>query len=207
MRNAVQDFVHYLTVERGVSPNTLAAYRNDLTQLVEFVSSRNGHSRGIRTWADVSDQTISDYVLYLHDLGYSQSTRARKIASCKSLFGFLVMEDVVETNPTANLSSPRTGRSLPKALTEEEIDRLLSMASEDDTPESIRDQTMLELLYATGMRVSELTSLNLEDVYHRQQLRQVLRQRRQGAAAADSRTGGGVAGVVHCGRAAAAGVR
>ena len=164
MRDAVEDFVHYLTVERGVSPNTLAAYRNDLTQLVEFVSSRNGHSRGIRTWADVSDQTISEYVLHLHDLGYSQSTRARKIASCKSLFGFLVMEDVVKANPTANLSSPRTGRSLPKALTEEEIDRLLSTASEDDTPESSRDQTMLELLYATGMRVSELVSLNLEDV-------------------------------------------
>ena len=164
MRDAVEDFVHYLTVERGVSPNTLAAYRNDLTQLVEFVSSRNGHSRGIRTWADVSDQTISEYVLHLHDLGYSQSTRARKIASSKSLFGFLVMEDVVKANPTANLSSPRTGRSLPKALTEEEIERLLSTASEDDTPESSRDQTMLELLYATGMRVSELVSLNLEDV-------------------------------------------
>ena len=164
MRDAVEDFVHYLTVERGVSPNTLAAYRNDLTQLVEFVSSRNRHSRGIRTWADVSDQTISEYVLHLHDLGYSQSTRARKIASCKSLFGFLLMEDVVNTNPTANLSSPRTGRSLPEALTEEDIDSLLSAASEDDTPESSRDQTMLELLYATGMRVSELVSLNLEDV-------------------------------------------
>ena len=160
MRDAVEDFVQYLTVERGVSPNTLAAYRNDLTQLVEFVTSRNGN----RTWADVSDQTISEYVLHLHDLGYSQSTRARKMASCKSLFGFLLMEDVVETNPTANLSSPRKGRSLPEALTEEEIDRLLSTASEDDTPESTRDGAMLELLYATGMRVSELISLNLEDV-------------------------------------------
>ena len=120
--------------------------------------------RGIRTWADVSDQTISEYVLYLHDLGYSQSTRARKMASCKSLFGFLVMEDVVKSNPTANLRSPRMGRSLPEALTEEDIDRLLSAASERDTPESSRDQTMLELLYATGMRVSELISLNLEDV-------------------------------------------
>ena len=164
MRDAFEDFVQYLTVERGVSPNTLAAYRNDITQLVEFVTSRNGHSLGIRTWADVSDQTISEYVMYLHDLGYSQSTRARKMASCKSLFGFLLMEDMVETNPTANLSSPRKGRSLPEALTEDEIDRLLSAASDDDTPESTRDRTMLELLYATGMRVSELISLNLEDV-------------------------------------------
>ena len=164
MRDAVEDFVQYLTVERGVSPNTLAAYRNDLTQLIEFVSSRDGHSRGIRTWADVSDQTISDYVLYLHDLGYSQSTRARKMASCKSLFRFLVLEDVVKNNPTVNFSSPRKGRSLPEALTEEDIDSLLSADSEDDSPESSRDQTMLELLYATGMRVSELISLNLEDV-------------------------------------------
>ncbi len=163
LKDAVESFVQHLTVERGVSSNTLAAYRNDLGQLVEFVSSRNDHSPGIRTWADVSDQTISEYVLHLHDLGYSQSTRARKVASCKSLFGFLVMEDVVENNPTSNLSSPRGGRSLPETLTEDDIDRLLSTAS-DDAPESSRDQTMLELLYATGMRVSELISLNLEDV-------------------------------------------
>ena len=207
MRDAVEGFIHYLTVERGVSPNTLAAYSNDLTQLVEFVTSRNGLVSGIRTWADVSEQAISDYVLYLHDLGYSQSTRARKIASCKSLFGFLVMEDVVESNPTANLSSPRLGRSLPEALTEEEIDRLLSSGSEDDSPESIRNQTMLELLYATGMRVSELVSLNLEDVYTDSSYARCYGKGGKGAADSDLRTRGGDGRAVHRGSAAPDGVR
>ena len=161
MKELLEDFLHYMTVERGVSPNTLAAYRNDLSQLIEYLESRNHRPA---SWADVSEQTISDYVLHLHDLGYSETTRARKIASTKSLFGFLVMEQVLESNPTVNLSSPKIGRSLPDPLTIEEIERLLEAPAALDTPESRRDLAMLDLLYATGMRVSELTALDLEDV-------------------------------------------
>lgn len=149
-----------MTVERGASPNTLAAYRNDLEQLTEFLQAADG----CIAWNEITEQTISEYVLYLHGLGYSETTRARKIASAKSLFGFLVGEGTLEGNPTSNVSAPRIGRSLPKALSIEEVDKLLAAPGQIHTPEATRDQAMLELLYASGMRVSELLSLDLEDI-------------------------------------------
>ena len=164
MQERLEEFFHYMTVERGVSSNTLAAYRNDLSQLVEYLEGRNLGAFRPASWADVSEQTISDYVLYLHELGYSETTRARKIASAKSLFGFLVMEQVLEGNPTANVGSPKIGRSLPDPLTIDEMERLLEVPAALKTPEARRDLVMIELLYATGMRVSELTALDIEDV-------------------------------------------
>ena len=164
MREQLEDFLHYMTVERGVSNNTIAAYRNDLVQLTEYLDAQySGRFRPF-TWADISEQTISDYVLHLHELGYSETTRARKIASLKSMFGFLVMEQVLEKNPTANVGSPKVGRSLPDPLTFDEIERLLSIPASLDSPEGLRDLAMLDLLYATGMRVSELTALDLADI-------------------------------------------
>lgn len=164
MNELVENFLHYMTVERGASPNTLAAYRNDLEQLTEFLQLAMGLSNQDIPWKEVSEQTISNYVLYLHELAYSETTRARKIASTKSLFGFLLTEGFLEGNPTANVSAPKIGRSLPEALTIEEVDRLLAAPIGIHTPEAIRDQAMLELLYASGMRVSELLSLNTDDV-------------------------------------------
>ena len=163
MRESVDGFLNFMAVERGVSPNTLAAYRSDLDQLVQYLQSRNEGDRGIDGWERVDEQSISAYLLQLHDRGYSDTTRARKVASAKSLFSFLMEEDVIEKDPTENLSSPRLGRSLPEVLTVDEVDRLLT-ASQGDSPEAKRDQTMLELLYATGMRVSELVSLEMDDL-------------------------------------------
>ncbi|MCH7800489.1 MAG: site-specific tyrosine recombinase XerD [Chloroflexi bacterium] len=164
MRESVDNFLHYMTVERGVSPNTLAAYRNDLNQLTEFQESRSGRSDDSARWSDIGDDDIAAYVLHLHDLGYSDTTRARKVASAKSMFGFLVQEGEVQRNPTENLRSPRVGRSLPEALTVEEVERLLSAPNSQNTPESLRDRAMLELLYATGMRVTEMVSLDIDDI-------------------------------------------
>ena len=164
MNESVDRFLHYITVERGLSPNTLAAYRNDLNQLVEYLASRNGVSEGRDPWAHVNDQTIASYVLWLHELGYSDTTRARKVASTKSMFSFFVDEGIVATDPTEYLSSPRVGRSLPEPLSAEEVERLLIAQPGDTTPESLRDRAMLELIYATGMRVSELVSLDLDDL-------------------------------------------
>jgi integrase/recombinase XerD len=153
-----------MTVERGVSPNTLAAYRNDLHQLTEFQESRSGRSDDALRWSDIGDDDIAAYVLHLHDLGYSDTTRARKVASTKSMFGFLIQEGEVQRNPTENLRSPRVGRSLPEALTVDEVERLLSAPNSQHTPESLRDRAMLELLYATGMRVTEMVSLDVDDI-------------------------------------------
>ena len=106
MNEVVESFLNYMTVERGASPNTLAAYRNDLTQLTEYLQSLDGLSDERIAWEEVTERTISDYVLYLRGLGYSETTMARKIASTKSLFGFLVDDGVLEGNPTTNVSAP-----------------------------------------------------------------------------------------------------
>lgn len=164
MRERLEDFLHYMTVERGVSTNTISAYRNDLDQFIEYLESSNLGGFPPISWDHVSEQVISNYVLHLHELGYSETTKARKIASMKSLFRFLVMEQVLENNPTANLGTPKIGRSLPHPLSIDEIERLLSLPASLDTPEGLRDLAMLDILYATGMRVSELTALDLADV-------------------------------------------
>ena len=162
---AVEQFLNFLSVERAVSPNTIAAYRNDLSQFIAFLNDELGDFD--EDWRDVTNETLAAYVLHLHHKGYSDTTRARKVASVRSLFGFLHEEGVVETDPTENLRSPRLGRSLPKALTVEEVERLLD-APDQATPEGSRDSAMLELLYASGMRVTELVSLDMEDIDYEQ---------------------------------------
>ena len=164
MRESVDSFLNYMAVERGASPNTLAAYSNDLNQLVEYLESGGPGLNNGNGWEAVNDQVLSSYLLSLHDRGYSATTRARKIASAKSLFGFLMEEGIVARDPTENLSSPRVGRSLPEALGVEEVERLLSVTSNGGPPETTRDHAMLELMYASGMRVSELVSLDIDDL-------------------------------------------
>ena len=163
MRESVDSFLNFMTVERGVSPNTLAAYKNDLYQLVGYLESRDQSYNNGNDWGLVDGQTLTAYLLTLHDRSYSETTRARKIASAKSLFNFLLQEGIVTKDPTEYLSSPRVGRFLPEALTVEDIEVLLSTAG-GDAPEAKRDHAMLELIYASGMRVSELVSLDLEDI-------------------------------------------
>ena len=163
MQSHVDGFLNYMTVERGISPNTLAAYRSDLTQLVEYLEANyfNGNGSG---WDLVDEDMMSQYLLHLHALEYSDTTRARKVASSKSLFGFLLDEGIVSRDPTENISSPRIGRSLPDTLSAEEIESLLSSTAENNTTDSVRDHAMFELLYASGLRVTELVSLNLGDI-------------------------------------------
>ena len=157
-------FLDYMRVERGASPHTIAAYRNDLDQFVEYArSSSDGVQGSDVSWRDIAPDTISAYILHLGERGYKDTTRARKVASVKSLFGFLLDEGIVLRDPTENLSSRRTGRSLPEVMTVDQVDALLA-AADDETPEGLRDRTMLEALYASGIRVSELVSLDLDDV-------------------------------------------
>ena len=163
MNESVERFLNYMTVERGVSPNTVAAYRNDLSQLVEYLAARDHGANGNVPWGEVDTQVVMAYVLALHDRGYSDTTRARKVASARSFFGFLLEEDVIASDPTENLSVPRTGRSLPETLSVEEVEALLR-APDGDAPDALRDRAMLELLYATGMRVGELVSMDLDDM-------------------------------------------
>ncbi len=160
MRARIEEFLGYINVERGYSANTLAAYRNDLGQYVEYLESRPE----ITAWSDVRKGDMVEYVLCLKEREYSSATVARKVASVKSFFHFLVAESVVTDDPTATLDAPRVKKRLPRALSREEVDRLLAMPLEGQAPKSLRDAALLEVLYATGMRVSELVALNLDDV-------------------------------------------
>lgn len=160
MRDTVKAFLAYLTSERGLSGNTVAAYGSDLSQLVDLMEER-GYKGG---WESVDSSLLTDYALDLQERGYSATTRARKIASLKSMFNFLVEEGIVEDDPTEALSSPRIGRALPKSLSEEEMALLLGEAYSGETSEARRDVAMIELMYASGMRVSELVSLSVGDL-------------------------------------------
>ncbi|MBI4198927.1 MAG: site-specific tyrosine recombinase XerD [Chloroflexi bacterium] len=167
MENQVLAFLNHLAVEKGSSPNTIAAYRNDLQQLTEHlaaVTPGDGTGEEDIVWSQVGHRDLAGFVLSLQRLGYMATTLARKIAAVKSFFGFLADESVVTRDPTEELASPRTGRSLPKTLTIEEVERLLAQPGHHPTPEGVRDGSMLELLYASALRVSELVSLNLRDV-------------------------------------------
>lgn len=162
MDTCVNEFLEFLAVERGASGNTIAAYRNDLGQLEEFFAGRrNGSSI---QWPSVSQNQMLDYILNLKAQSYAEATVARKVAAVKSFFSFLQAEGKVKVNPTEALASPKVGKSLPKPLTVQEIDELLEQPARRNSPESRRDRAMLELMYATGLRVTELVSLDLQDV-------------------------------------------
>ena len=164
MKDYVVSFLNHLVVERGFSKNTLEAYRNDLYQVIDFMLGRMTSSNGA-TWREVNLELLTDYVFTLRGKrGYRESTTARKVAAIKSFFNFLVKEGSIEEDPTQLLISPRVGRHLPKYLTEEEMERLLDHPSKTNPPDRLRDMAILELLYATGLRVTELVSLNLQDV-------------------------------------------
>jgi integrase/recombinase XerD len=160
VQEQIDSFLNFLAVERGLSSNTLDAYFNDLSQLVEFFEGSNGP----RSWTNVGESDISAFVDDLDERGYARSTRARKIAALKSMFRFLREEGLVDENPTEQLRAPRPGRTLPKALSIEQVDLLLGAVYKDDTPEGARDAAMFEVLYGAGLRVSELVGLDLRDL-------------------------------------------
>ena len=166
MQRAIEDFLQHLVVERGFSQHTLDAYRNDLGQFSDFLKERlNGASERDDVWLRVDLDLLNDYIADLRGRkGYRDTTTARKVAAIKSFFTFLAQNGVIEEPPTESLGSPRVGRALPKYLTEDEVDLLLKEADKTGTAEGQRDANILELLYATGLRVSELVSLNVQDI-------------------------------------------
>ncbi len=157
MTKNLGEFLVFLAVEKGASANTIAAYKNDLQQLADFIGSRKGNNG----WLGLERSDIQDFILNLKDRGYTETSVARKVAAVRSFFAFLAAEGAIATNPTEGLASPRVGKTLPKAITPNEVDELLEQPARRSTPEAKRDRAMLELLYATGMRVTELMSLDV----------------------------------------------
>ena len=168
MDRTVSSFLQHLIVEKGFSQNTSSAYRNDLSQFIEFLQQHGVGSGPGSTGVDWGAVDIDSLNLYITELkerkGYRNATAARKVASVKSFFGFLAENAIITEDPTESIGTPKVGRSLPKYLTEEEVGRLLDEGYKPGTNEGQRDAVMMELLYATGLRVGELVSLNIGDV-------------------------------------------
>jgi integrase/recombinase XerD len=155
----IDTFLQYLTQEKSYSQNTVAAYRNDLTQMAAFITTEEG--KGI---IKSYDELLKSYLLKLREKRYSAATTARKVASAKSFFKFMVNSGRLRENPTENLVSPQVSRHSLRFLSSSEYQRLLAEPAKLSTPEAKRDVVMLELLYATGLRISELVSLNVKDI-------------------------------------------
>jgi integrase/recombinase XerD len=160
MKEPIENFLHFLAVEKGYSEHTISAYRNDLTGLVDFATK----DKSISSWANFNRQTMLSYMLHLKERGYVATTMARKVAAARSFFSFLVAEGIIKTDPTENMSSPSVGKALPKPIPISQVRLLLEQPAKLSTAEAKRDRAMLELLYASGMRISELVALNLGDV-------------------------------------------
>jgi integrase/recombinase XerD len=159
MIEPIENFLHYLAVEKGYSEHTIAAYHNDLTGLADF-AKRNS----VSSWGGFTRQNMLSHMLDMKERGYVATTVARKVAAARSFFSFLVAEGVIKTDPTENMSSPSVGKALPRPIPINQVRLLLEQPAKLSTSEAKRDRAMLELLYASGMRISELVALNLGDV-------------------------------------------
>jgi integrase/recombinase XerD len=164
MKEKVQSFLKFLETEKGYAENTIAAYQNDLNQFYEYLQTDKEVEK-LENWAEVKKETVVNYIERLKTSGeYASSTVARKVAAIKSFFHFLVAENSITDDPTFTLDSPKVKKRLPKAMTPGEIERLLQAPAKESGTKALRDLALLEMLYASGMRVTELVSLNVADV-------------------------------------------
>lgn len=161
MEDRIFAFLTYLKEKRDYSENTTAAYKNDLSQFLNFIQAEHVE---VSHWGDVGDEVVRDYVAHMREQPYASSSVARKVAAIKSFFQFLNKRDVVPENPTAKVDSPKVKKRLPKTLSEEDVERLLATPSQEKSPKNLRDTALLNLLYATGMRVTEIVSLRVQDL-------------------------------------------
>ncbi|MGB1237896.1 MAG: site-specific tyrosine recombinase XerD [Pseudomonadales bacterium] len=150
----VENYVDFLWLERGLSENSRASYRRDL---LIFANWLNGHGYGL---VDVSAATLQQYLIWRVEQGYKASSSSRLISCLKGFYNYLLREQQIEANPCRDLRSPKRATVLPKTLSEQDVEQLLA-APDTGSAIGLRDRAMLELLYASGMRVSELVTLRL----------------------------------------------
>ena len=162
MKERVQGFLNFLEMEKGYAENTIAAYQNDLNQFCQHIAATEEKAE---SWSEVKKDVIVTYIDHLKNSGdYASSTVARKVAAIKSFFHFLVAEGDLKGDPTITLDPPKVKKRLPKAISPDEIERLLHAPIEQTGPKAERDLALLEMLYASGVRVTELVSLNVSDL-------------------------------------------
>ena len=158
MEQYIDRYVDYLRNVKKSSENTVASYRRDLIKFYRYFDEK-----GITRIDDINETYITSYVLEMEKQGMSMATVSRNIASIKSFYAYLMRERIVNEDPTENIKPPKIVKKVPETLTISEVNKLLDQPT-NKTPKEIRDKAMLELLYATGIRVTELVTLKLTDV-------------------------------------------
>ena len=154
--NAVASFLTSLSLEKGLAANSRDAYQRDLSDLIDFCGRK-----GITSWKDVASADISRYLNELYDIGIAPATVNRRLSAFRGFFAFLCREGICETDPARVVLGARSQRRLPPVLTIPQIEKLLEQPDRE-TPAGIRDRAMLEMMYGCGLRVSELTGLQLD---------------------------------------------
>ena len=165
MQEQIDGFLAHLAAREDASENTVAAYRNDLQQLAAFLASyRTPFGEELLNWPQVDSGVIQAYMLEMKGRDYAATTVARKVAAIKSYFEYLQRTGVIEMDPADSLASPKVKKHTPHTIPPEQVDKLLAAPAAHRTPNALRDVALMETLYATGVRVSELINLDLGDI-------------------------------------------
>lgn len=159
LKHGLDEFFHYIQIERGLSDNTISSYRRDLHLYMGYIEKEIQQN----SWDNVTRNDIMMFLSKLYKEGKSAATIARTISSIRALHQFLIREQMVQTDESLHISTPKKERLLPTVLSMDEVDQLLQI--ETSSPLNIRNKAMLELMYATGLRVSELVQLDVKDVH------------------------------------------
>lgn len=159
MQTQIDRFIAYLNTEKQLSIHTLSAYQRDLSQLSQFLLERN-----VRAWTDVNQQHIRLFSNSLRLKKLASKSIQRMLSTCRSFFNFLLKEKEIKTNPAATISAPKAPQKLPKTLDVDQIAQLLSDNKDNDSILTLRDHAIMELFYSSGLRLSELSSLNINDI-------------------------------------------
>ena len=168
MEKYLNEFTDYLEYERNYSNNTVIAYKKNIIQLIDYLNSIN-----IKSIKNIKYETIRNYLSYLHEKKYQAKSISRMISSMRSFFKYLKMENIIDNNPMTLISNPKLEKKLPKYLTINEIEKILSVPDMNDKI-GVRDAFILELLYVTGIRVSELVNIKLNDIEESQRRIKIL---------------------------------
>ena len=155
LKNTLEDFKLYLEVEKNYSKHTVRAYASDILSFLIWQSEGN--------LKDVNYEKLKQYLAFMQKFNYSKTTTARKIAALRTFFNYLYREKITDTNPAKGIHSPKRSKNLPKFLTEEETETIIRNIK-SDTPSGYRNKVIVELLYSSGMRVSELSGLNFSNL-------------------------------------------
>tara|TARA_B100001057_G_scaffold187030_1_gene187894 strand:+ start:426 stop:1316 length:891 start_codon:yes stop_codon:yes gene_type:complete len=155
---SLRSFFTFLYVEKGLSKNTIEAYSNDINDFLNWLNKRN-----IQDYKEISELVVNEYVAYLFNKALKSSTVNRKISSLKSFYLFLIKKKIISSSPLSEIITPKKDHHLPSSMSEDEVERLLRSPNIELDLEN-RDKAMIEMLYATGMRISELINLKITDI-------------------------------------------